>query len=107
MNSAQDSDLAPFLGDWSQTEKLSEIKLPLMHTQRRLVNMLENPVFSLYKYTIEVFSFPTFRYHVPVVMYVLHNFHHLFLVLNSSANFIIYCCVAKDFRMRMGRMLKL
>ena len=91
------SDLAPVLGDWSQSEKLSEIKLPLIHTIR----------YFHCTNTSEVFSFPTFRYHVPVVMYVLHNFHHLFLVLNSSANFIIYCCVAKDFRMRMGRMLKL
>ena len=29
MDSAQDSDLAPFLGDMSQSEKLSEIKPPL------------------------------------------------------------------------------
>ena len=107
MDSAQDSDLAPFLRDWRQSEKLSEIKLPLIDTQSRLVNMLGNPIFFHYTNTSKVFSFSIFRYHVPVVMYVLHNFHHLFLVLNSSANFIIYCCVAKDFRMRMGRMLKL
>ena len=28
---AQDRDLAPFLGDLSQSEKLSEIKPPLLH----------------------------------------------------------------------------
>ena len=43
---AQDSDLATFLGDQSQSENLYEIKLPLIHTQNRLVNMLENPIFS-------------------------------------------------------------
>ena len=29
VKSAQWSDLAPYLGDWIQSEKLSEIKLPL------------------------------------------------------------------------------
>ena len=43
-------------------------------------------------------------YHIPVAFYVLVNFHHLFLVINSSVNFIIYCCVGKEFRSRMVKM---
>lgn len=41
------------------------------------------------------------RYHIPVVFYVLVHIHHLVLVLNSSINFIIYCCVGKEFRMKL------
>lgn len=37
------------------------------------------------------------QYHVPVIFYSLANFHHLFAVINSSVNFIIYCCVGKEF----------
>ena len=44
------------------------------------------------------------RYHVPVAFYVLHNFHYLFLVFNSSINFVIYCLVSKDFRTKMLQM---
>ena len=44
------------------------------------------------------------RYHVPVVFYVLVNIHHLFLVLNSSTNFIIYCCVGVDFRKKVVKL---
>jgi hypothetical protein len=35
------------------------------------------------------------RFHVPAVIYILTNVHHLFLVLNSSINFIVYCCIGK------------
>jgi len=41
------------------------------------------------------------RYHVPASIYVLTNIHHVFLVLNSSINFIIYCCVGKEFRRKL------
>ena len=41
------------------------------------------------------------RYHVPALIYILTNIHHLFLVLNSSINFIIYCCVGKEFRRKL------
>ena len=41
------------------------------------------------------------RFHVPVIFYVLVNIHHLFLVINSSINFLIYCCVGKDFRLKL------
>ena len=46
------------------------------------------------------------RYHIPVAFYVLVNFHHLFLVLNSSVNFIIYCAVGKEFRDKMFQLFK-
>ena len=45
------------------------------------------------------------KYHIPVALYILHNCHHLFLVINSSVNFIIYCFVAKEFREKMFRLL--
>ena len=45
------------------------------------------------------------KYHIPVALYILHNCHHLFLVINSSVNFIIYCFVAKEFREKMYRLL--
>jgi len=38
------------------------------------------------------------RSHIPLMFYVFINMHPLFLVINSSINFIIYCCVGKDFR---------
>merc|ERR1719367_2161254 len=40
------------------------------------------------------------RYHVPFALYVLQHLSNMFIVLNSSVNFIIYCCVAKGFRER-------
>lgn len=38
------------------------------------------------------------RFHVPVAFYVMLSASHLLLVVNSSINFIIYCCVGKSFR---------
>ena len=38
------------------------------------------------------------RYHIPVVFFILVKIHHLFMALNSSINFIIYCAVGKEFR---------
>ena len=46
-----------------------------------------------------------YRFHVPVVMYVLLSLHNLLLVVNSSINFIIYCCVGKRFRQELKLML--
>ena len=48
-----------------------------------------------------------FRHHVPVAFYILFHLNNLFIVVNSSVNFIIYCCVAKPFRMRVLRLLRL
>ena len=45
------------------------------------------------------------RYHVPVAIYFLTFTHHLFLVLNSSINFIIYCLMGRQFREQLKNML--
>ena len=34
VKSEQGSDLAPYLGHWIQSEKLSKIKLPLIHCEK-------------------------------------------------------------------------
>ena len=39
-----------------------------------------------------------YRHHVPVAFYVLFHLNNLFLVINSSINFIIYCSVGAEFR---------
>ena len=38
------------------------------------------------------------RYHIPVAFFILIHIHQLMIVLNSSLNFIVYCCVAREFR---------
>ena len=40
MNSAQESDLAPFFGDWSQSEKPSEKNLPLEPGQKLRIKIV-------------------------------------------------------------------
>ena len=45
------------------------------------------------------------KYHVPVIWYVLLSLHHLLLVVNSSVNFVIYCCVGKRFRQELTMMM--
>ena len=45
------------------------------------------------------------RYHVPVILYIFLSLQHLLLVVNSSVNFIIYCCVGKRFRKELKLML--
>ena len=47
------------------------------------------------------------RFHIPVYFYIMVYMHHLILALNSSVNFIIYCCVGKDFRNRLATMFGL
>ncbi len=42
-------------------------------------------------------------YHIPVAFVMLTSVHHLLLVANSSVNFIIYCCVGRDFRAHVCR----
>ena len=45
------------------------------------------------------------RYHVPVAIYFLSHTNHLFLVISSSANFIIYCVMGRQFRQTLKRMV--
>ena len=46
------------------------------------------------------------KYHIPVALYILHNCHHLFLVINSSVNFVIYCFVAQEFRGKLYQLVR-
>ena len=47
-----------------------------------------------------------FRHHVPVAFYILFHLNSLFLVVNSSVNFIIYCVIGKDFRKKVIELFK-
>ena len=48
-----------------------------------------------------------FRFHIPLALHIIMNISHLLLVVNSSINFIIYCCVAKRFRKEVKILLAL
>ena len=39
---------------------------------------------------------------MPVLLYIFHNLHFLFLTINSSVNFIIYCGVDQEFRRQVS-----
>ena len=41
------------------------------------------------------------KFHVPVAIYFLNHSHYLFLAISSSANFIIYCCMGRQFRLQL------
>jgi hypothetical protein len=41
------------------------------------------------------------RHHAPVAFRLLLTVNHVFIILNSSANFILYCMVGKDFREKL------
>ena len=41
-------------------------------------------------------------YTMPVLLHIFHNLHFLFLTINSSVNFIIYCGVDKEFRRQVS-----
>ena len=45
------------------------------------------------------------RLNFPATFMVLISFNNLFLVINSSINFIIYCAVRKQFRRSIGKLL--
>jgi hypothetical protein len=45
------------------------------------------------------------RYQVPVLLYIMADLHFFFLTINSSVNFLIYCCVSKEFRKQMTKVL--
>ena len=46
------------------------------------------------------------RHNLPTVFFMLISFNNLFLVINSSINFIIYCAVRKSFRHNIIRILR-
>ncbi|CAB4068014.1 unnamed protein product [Lepeophtheirus salmonis] len=46
------------------------------------------------------------KLHVPLVFIILNSFNNLFLIINSSVNFIIYCAVRKSFRKSFYKILK-
>jgi len=46
------------------------------------------------------------RYQVPVVLFIMADLHFFFLTINSSVNFLIYCCVSKEFRLQMMKILR-
>ena len=48
-----------------------------------------------------------FRHHVPFAFYILFLLNNLFVVFNSSVNFIVYCCVSTSFRKRTFHSLRL
>jgi hypothetical protein len=42
-----------------------------------------------------------------VLLYYVTNLHYFFLTANSSINFIIYCCVGKEFRRHLKEVCRL
>ena len=45
------------------------------------------------------------QYTIPVLLHIFHNLHFLFLTINSSVNFIIYCGVDQEFRRQVSLLL--
>ena len=45
------------------------------------------------------------KFHVPVILLILQSLSHFLLVVNSSINFIIYCCVGKRFRAELKELV--
>jgi hypothetical protein len=41
------------------------------------------------------------KFHMPLAMMFLAELNYFFLVLNSSVNFLIYCCVSQEFRRKL------
>ena len=46
-----------------------------------------------------------FRWPVPIALHIMVSLNHFLQVVNSSINFIIYCCVAKRFRNELKSVL--
>jgi len=44
------------------------------------------------------------KYHVPVIIYFLTHIHTLFLDINSSINFVIYCFMGRHFRQQLKKL---
>ena len=79
-----------------------------------LVCHIHRLVFRIYEMALpekSVFEHYTYcnergRYHVPVAIYFLTHSLHLFLVINSSINFVIYCFMGRQFRKKLMNLLE-
>ena len=73
----------------------------LCHIHRLAFRLYEMalPETSLYEHYM--FCDKKGRYHVPVAIYFLTHMHYLFLAINSSVNFIIYCGMGQIFRAQL------
>ena len=75
----------------------------LCHTYRLILRVWEisNPG----SMTAETFRECSRRglYNIPMAFILFVSAHHLLLVINSSVNFIIYCCVGREFRSQVYR----
>ena len=78
----------------------------LCHVHRLSVRVYEmaSPESSIYEHYIHCDK--KGLYHVPVVNYFLTHMHYLFLAINSSVNFIIYCAMGQQFRRQLCKMWK-
>jgi hypothetical protein len=45
------------------------------------------------------------RYSVPAVFFILLSTNDIFLVFNASVNFVIYCCVGKEFKRKLWQIV--
>ena len=76
----------------------------LCHTYRLTVEVyrLSYPE-NILKDTFEV-CFDRQQYVIPFLLLIFHYLHFLFLTINSSVNFIIYCGVDQEFRRQVSRL---
>ena len=61
----------------------------------KLYELLNSSSFNMEHY---IFCSDLKRLHAPAYIYYLHAANDIFLVFNSSINFVIYCCVNEEFR---------
>ena len=69
MDSAQGSDLVPIFWDWSQSEKLSEVKPPLIVYVRDLNLIYTSLIFQLNMnlWALQTITKPFFKQHKKIV----------------------------------------
>ena len=79
----------------------------LCHIHRLCLRIYEmaSPESSIYEHYI--YCDQKGLYHVPVVNYFLTHMHYLFLAINSSVNFIIYCAMGQQFRKQLCKIWEL
>ena len=75
----------------------------LCHIHRLAFRLYEFslPETSLYEHFM--FCDKKGRYHVPVAIYFLTHMHYLFLAINSSVNFVIYCAMGQNFSKHLAK----